>query len=128
MAMVGRSDGGAQRRSATWWCRLREMDVSDRQAAAMALLSGLALAALIVVWLTMITRTALLNQRLDELDARQVQLTEEINQTWIQIGQVTSVQVMEDRARRLGFKPAERVEYLVTIPEATPTATGVATE
>lgn len=104
------------------------MDVSDRQAVAMALLSGLALAVLVVVWLTMITRTALLNQRLDELDARQVQLTEEINQTWIQIGQLTSVQVMEDRARRLGFKPAERVEYLVTIPEATPTATGVATE
>ncbi|MDW8351527.1 MAG: hypothetical protein RML99_06415 [Anaerolineae bacterium] len=97
-----------------WWRRVRALRVSDRQAAVMAIVSSAVLAALTVVWLTVSTRTALLNQRLDDLDARYAQLTDEINQTWTAIGEVTSPQAMEDRARRLGFQPAERIEYLVT--------------
>lgn len=106
-----------------WWQKLREVSVSDRQATAMAVVSGVALSALIVVWLSMSTRTALLNQQIDGLDAKQSQLTDEINRTWTQIGEATAPRVMEDRARRLGFKPAEKIEYLVTPPEVTVTIT-----
>ena len=106
-----------------WWHKLRAVDASDRRAAAMAILSGSVLVVLIVVWLALSTRTALLNQQLDELDAKHARLTDEINQTWMEIGEVTSPRMMEDRARRLGFKPAERIEYLVVALEVTPVAT-----
>jgi len=106
-----------------WWHKLRALDAGGRYAATMAILSGSLLVALIVVWLALSTRTALLNQQLDELDAKHARLTDEINQTWTEIAEVTSPQIMEDRARRLGFKPAERVEYLVVALDATPVAT-----
>ena len=106
-----------------WWHRVRALDVNDRRAAAMAIVSGAVLVALIVVWLTVSTRTALLNQRLDELDAKHTRLTDEINRTWTEIGEATSLRVMEDRARRSGFRPAERIEYLVTMLDGTPAVT-----
>ncbi|MCS6846351.1 MAG: hypothetical protein RMN52_01390 [Anaerolineae bacterium] len=106
-----------------WWRKVRALSVNDRQAAAMATVSGAVLVALIVVWLTVSTRTALLNQQLDELDAKHARLTDEINRTWMEIGETTSLRAMEDRARRLGFQPAERIEYLVIAPEGTPAVT-----
>ena len=105
-----------------WWRRLHMLDVGGRRAATMAILSGALLVALIAVWLALSTRTALLNQQLDELDARHARLTAEINQTWTEIGEVTSPRTMEVRARRLGFRPAERIEYLVVALDATPEA------
>ncbi len=102
-----------------WWTQLREADVSKRQATALAVASGALLAGLIVVWLTMSTRTALLDRQLEQLDSRQTQLTDQINQTWTQIGDVTLPQAMEERAGRLGYKPADEIEYLVTTPDAT---------
>lgn len=104
-----------------WVKRLSEISVSNRQAMALAAVTGLAFAALIVAWLAMSTRTALLNQQLDDLDARQTQLLEEINRTWTEIGEETAPRVMEDRARQLGFESADEMEYLVTTPEATAT-------
>lgn len=101
-----------------WWRNFREVNVSDRQAVGLALISGLALAALVVVWLAMSTRTALLSRRLDELYVRQEQLTDDINRTWTEIGEATAPRAMEDRARRLGFEPAQNIEYLVAPVDA----------
>jgi hypothetical protein len=105
-----------------WIKGLSEISVSNRQAMALAAVTGMAFAALIVAWLAMSTRTALLNQQLDDLDAQQTQLLEEINRTWTEIGEETAPRAMEDRARQLGFKPVEEMEYLVTTPEVTTTA------
>lgn len=106
-----------------WWRRARTLYVNDRCAVAMATVSGAVLVALMAVWLTASTRTALLNQQLDELDAKHIRLTDEINRTWTEIGEATSPRTMEDRARRLGFRPAERIEYLVTTPDGAPAIT-----
>jgi hypothetical protein len=105
-----------------WWQRIRDVDLSRRQATALAMISGALLAGLMVVWLTMSTRTALLDRQLETLDAQQTILTDEINKTWTEIGDVTVPSAMEDRARQLGFKPADKIEYLVTTPDVTPTA------
>lgn len=102
-----------------WWRKMRALEVDDRHAVAMAIISSVVLIALVVVWLSVSTRTALLNQQLDVLDAAYAQLTDEINQTWTEIGKVTASRTMEERARRLGFQPAERIEYLVTDVEGT---------
>jgi hypothetical protein len=107
-----------------WWRRFREVSVSDRQVLALALACGAALAALVVVWLGMTTRTALLNRQLDSLYARQEELSDEINRTWTDIGEATAPQAMENRARRLGFEPASVVEYLIVPLEASETVTG----
>jgi hypothetical protein len=61
-----------------------------------------------------------LNYQLETLDERQVQVDEEINVIWTQLGEVTSAQVMERRIRDAGFAPAEGMEFLVQA-----TATGM---
>lgn len=99
--------------------RLVEANVSTRTAVVMAICSGALLLSLMVVWLGMSTRTALLDKQLEDLDAQQTRLTDQINQTWTEIGEVTSPREMEPRARRLGFAPAVEIEYLVVTPEAT---------
>jgi hypothetical protein len=106
-----------------WWRKVQGVDMNGRRTAAMAIVSGSVLLALIVVWLTVSTRTALLNQQLDELDVKHARLTEEINRTWTEIGEATSLWVMEERARRLGFRPVERIEYLVMTPDDAPAVT-----
>jgi len=100
--------------------RLRSLtmiQLSDRQAFSVAVLSGALLVTLTVIWLSLTTRTALLNQQIDALDAQLASLADEINQTWAEISRVTTATVMEDRARQLGFRPAERVEYLISDAE-----------
>jgi len=94
--------------------KLASVQVSDRQALLMAMLSSALLITLTLVWLVSTTRTALLNQQIDALDAQLASLVDEINQTWVEISMVTAEPVMENRARRLGFGPAEKVEYLVS--------------
>ena len=103
--------------------KLINANVSTRIAVVMALCSSALLISLMVIWLGMSTRTALLDQRLEELDTKQTELTDEINRTWTEIGEVTSPREMEPRARRLGFGPATQIEYLVVTPEATSTVT-----
>ena len=107
-----------------WISKLRSANLSNRQAAALAVFSGLLLMALMVTWLTMSTRTALLDRQLEQLDQKQTGVTDEINQTWTEIGDVTAPKAMEDRARRLGYKPADKIDYLVT---TTTTLTGTVT-
>ncbi len=107
----------------TGWGGARTLRVNDRCAVAMAIVSGAVLVGLTVAWLAVSTRTALLNRQLDELEWKHTLLTEAINRTWTEIGEATSPQVMEDRAKRLGFRPAERIEYLVTTLDGAPAIT-----
>jgi hypothetical protein len=93
---------------------LAAIQLSDRQAGLMALLSSALLIALIIVWLSLTTRTALLNQQMDALEQQLIELVSETNRTWAEISMVTAQPVMENRARRLGFGPAEKVEYLIS--------------
>jgi hypothetical protein len=103
--------------------KLINAQVSNRTAIVMAVCSSALLISLMVIWLGMSTNTALLDKRLEELDTKQTELTDEINRTWTEIGEVTSPREMEPRARRLGFAPATQIEYLVVTPEATSTVT-----
>ena len=80
------------------------------------------LAGLIVAWLTISTRTAILNNELDAMTAKNNETTDEINRMWTQIGDVTAQQNMEQRARQAGFRPPDKTDYLVTVT-ATITAT-----
>jgi hypothetical protein len=92
---------------------------TNRQALVAAIASAMLLITLVVLWLATSTRTAVLNYQLETLDERQVQVDEEINAIWTQMGEVTSAQVMERRIRDAGFAPAEGMEFLV---QATATA------
>jgi len=104
----------AARRLISWLRALAAVQLSDRQAGLMALLSSALLIALIVVWLSLTTRTALLNQQMDALEQQLIELVSETNRTWAEISMVTAWPVMENRAKRLGFGPAEKVEYLIS--------------
>ncbi len=70
------------------------------------------LIALMLAWLSMSTRTAVLNKKIDTLDARRLELEDQINQRWRQLGDLSGPVVMSERAERLGFKPV-KFEYLV---------------
>ena len=101
---------------------LKDLRVSHRLAIVLAVVSGLLLAGLIVAWLTISTRTAILNNELDAMTAKNNETTDEINRMWTQIGDVTAQQNMEQRARQAGFRPPDKTDYLVTVT-ATITAT-----
>ena len=103
--------------------KLINAQVSNRTAIVMTVCSSALLITLMVIWLGMSTNTALLDRQLEKLDTTQTELTDEINRTWTEIGEVTSPREMEPRARRLGFAPAAQIEYLVVTPEATSTVT-----
>jgi hypothetical protein len=103
--------------------RIVKAEVSLRAAIVMAVCSSALLLSLMVIWLGMSTQTALLDKQLEDLDSQQTGLTDQINQTWTEIGEVTSPREMEPRARRLGFAPAAEIEYLVVTPEVTTTMT-----
>jgi cell division protein FtsB len=94
---------------------LRNLQVSDRLAIVLAVCSGMVLAGLIVAWLTINTRTALLNDDLDRMSAKNNETTDEVNRMWTEIGEVTAQQSMEQRARQAGFHPPDKTEYLVTV-------------
>ena len=106
-----------------WARQLIEAKISLRAAMLLAACSSALLLGLMVIWLGMSTRTALLDKQLEDLDGTQTALTDQINQTWTQIGEVTSPRVMEPRAWQLGFEPARRIEYLIVSPTITATVT-----
>ena len=95
--------------------KLRDLQVSDRLAIALAVGSGLVLTGLIVAWLTINTRTAILNDELDKLTTQNNETTDEVNRMWTEIGEVTAPQNMEQRARQAGFRPPDSTAYLVTV-------------
>ncbi len=103
--------------------RLIEVNVSLRTAVLLAVCSTMLLLGMMTIWLGTSTRTALLDKQLEDLDSTQTALTDQINQTWTEIGEVTSPRMMEPRARQLGFEPATQIEYLIVTPAVTPTLT-----
>ena len=91
--------------------QLRSLKVSERQAVALAVCSGIVLLALIVAWLGISTRTAIVNQELSNLTTQDLELTDKINDTWTEIGRITAQDQMEQRARQAGFRSPDETEY-----------------
>src|SRR5215213_1651287 len=91
--------------------QLRSLKVSERQAVALAVCSGIVLLALIVAWLGISTRTAIVNQELANLTTQDLELTDKINDTWTEIGRITAQDQMEQRARQAGYRPPDKTEY-----------------
>jgi hypothetical protein len=106
-----------------WVRQLVEVNVSLRTAVLLAVCSTALLLGMMTIWLGMSTQTALLDKQLEDLDSTQTALTDKINQTWTEIGELTSPRMMEPRARQLGFEPATQIEYLIVTPAVTPTLT-----
>jgi hypothetical protein len=52
------------------------------------------------------------NAQIDELDARRLEIEDQANQRWRQLGELSNPVAMSDRADRLGFESV-KVEYLV---------------
>lgn len=89
------------------------IDISTRMAGLLLVVSALLLTGLIAYWLTLATRTALLSKDLEDLEAKNNRLIEQINDTWSEIGSATTDTQMRERASAAGYHPADRVEYLV---------------
>ncbi len=85
---------------------------NDRQAAAAVVACAVLLAVLVVMWLAVETHTALLSQQLDGDDVRRRQLTEEANQLWQQIGDITSPAQMKRRMQEAGYGTPAGTQYL----------------
>lgn len=102
---------------ASWWLR-----VSPRTAWAMAIGSSVLLVGMIVLWLTLATRTALLSKQLEDLETQDQRLVEQINNKWTAIGEMTNQQKMGERASVAGFHDADKADMAYLI-EVTPTVT-----
>lgn len=89
-----------------------KVDVSLRQSAVLAGVGLTVLLALSLLWLSMSTRTAMLNAQIEKHDAKRLELEDQINQRWRQLGDLSQFDLMSARAERLGFQPVD-VEFLV---------------
>lgn len=104
--------------------------ISPRMAWVMAIGSSVLLVGMIVLWLTLATRTALLSKQLEDLEAQDQQLVEQINNKWTVIGEMTNQQKMGERASAAGFHAADKADmaYLIEVtPTVTQTGAGAAT-
>ncbi len=104
----------------------RLSNLSARHYVALAVFSLLVCLGLAVANLAMAARTEALSRELDRLYAQGTDLTRETNETWTSIGRVASIDEMERRARKAGFGPTDKLEYL-QLAESTPTPTITAT-
>ena len=89
------------------------IEVSTRMAWLLVIFSTLLLSGLIVFWLALVTQTALLSKQLEDTERVNKQLIEQINRKWTDIGEATTDQKMQARARAAGYHAADRVEYLI---------------
>jgi hypothetical protein len=96
---------------------------SNRQALLVAAASAVLLTTLVVLWLAVSTRTAVLNRQLDELDSQQLQIDQDMHRAWTELGEVTSAREMNRRMREVGFAPAEQIEFMVSATTTTTTST-----
>ena len=96
---------------------------SIRQAFFAALFSGILLGVFVVLWLFISTRTALQNNQLDELESRHIQLAQDINLLWKQLGEITSPKEMNRRMAGSGYIVPEDTEFLLPLPTAVISAT-----
>lgn len=99
---------------------------SRRRALTLALASAGLFTIMAVLWLSVSTRAAILNQQLDALEAQRAALEREITEIQEQIGDATSAQVMEQRMRAAGFQEPEDMRFLL-VPTQTPAVTVTAT-
>ncbi len=99
-----------------------QLSVSPRMAWVMAIGSSLLLVGMIVLWLTLATRTALLSKQLEDLESQDQQMVEQINNKWTAIGEMTNQQKMSERASAAGFHAADKADMAYLI-EVTPTVT-----
>ena len=104
----------------------RLSSLSARHFIALAVFSLLVCLGLAVANLAMAARTESLSRELDRLYAQGTDLTRETNESWTSIGRVASIDEMERRARKAGFGPTDKLEYLQSA-ESTPTPAITAT-
>lgn len=100
---------------------------SQRRALTLALASAGLFTVVAVLWLSVSTRAAILNQQLDALDAKRAALEREIAEMQEQIGDLTSAQVMEQRMRAAGFQEPEDMRFLIVPTQAPPVTTTMET-
>jgi cell division protein FtsL len=100
---------------------LRSVNVSVRQSAVLAGVAFAFMLVLALLWLSMSTRTAVLNSEIEDLDAQRLEQEDLINQRWKTLGEISAPDQMSQRAEALGFEPV-KVEYLV-LETSTVTAT-----
>jgi hypothetical protein len=106
----------------------RLSSLSPRHYVALAVFSLLVCLGLAVANLAMAARTESLSRELDRLYASGTDLTRETNEYWTAIGRVASIDEMERRARKAGFAPTDKLEYLQPAePVPTPTITATLT-
>jgi hypothetical protein len=86
---------------------------TNRQALVVAIASATLLLTLVILWLAVSTRTALLSRQLDDYDARQAAANQEEANLWAKLGEITAPQAMERRMQEAGFAPPKRLEFLV---------------
>lgn len=93
--------------------RFRDVNVSDRQAVTLFVVTLVAFVLLVAAMLSVTTSTARANRELDRLNGADRQFQTEISDLWTTIGKETSAERMATRARQKGFAPATNVEHLV---------------
>jgi hypothetical protein len=97
-----------------WFSRV---NISLRTSAVLAAVSFVLCLVLWLAWLAMSSRTAVLAAQIEEKDKRRLELGDEVNRRWKELGELSAPAVMIPRAEALGFKQVE-VEYLVMATEA----------
>ena len=107
--------------------RVWRFRISPRLAWVLMIGSSVLLIGMMLLWLVLATRTALLSKRLEDIENQDQQLVEQINHKWTTIGDITTQEKMTERARTAGYYPADKMEYLIEVT-ATVTATRVITE
>lgn len=106
----------------------RLSSLSARHYVALAVFCFLVCLGLAVANLAMAARTEALNDELERLYNANTNLTRETNESWTSIGRVASIDEMERRARKAGFAPTDKLEYLqATEPTPTPVITATLT-
>lgn len=112
-----------------WRDRIHDMaggPRAQRRALMLALASAGLFIVMTVLWLSVSTRAAILNQQLDALEARRDALEREIAELQEQIGDATSATVIEQRMRAAGFESPEAVRFLL-VPTPLPIPATVTT-
>ena len=93
--------------------RIRSVNVTDRQAITLFVVTSIMFALLIAAMLSVTTSTARSNRELDRLNAADKEKQNEVTELWTTIGQETSADRMAARAKKMGFAPTDKVEHLV---------------
>lgn len=92
----------------------------QRRALMLALASAGLFTVMAILWLSVSTRAAILNQQLDALEGQRAALEREITEIQEQIGDATSAQVMEQRMRAAGFQEPEDLRFLLVPTQVGP--------